>query len=124
MNRAEQKQFDLEVKELALEETEGVMEIVTTWMKEGIRKGRQEGRREGIEEGELKALSDSVVEILEARFGRIPAAVKKKLKAIENRKQLKLLLREAATATNLPEFERAWAGLARKPSAAQNRGDN
>jgi len=34
----------LSKQELATEETEEVMQIVTSWMKEGIEQGRREGR--------------------------------------------------------------------------------
>src|SRR5215831_5329128 len=122
LNQEERKAFEAEVKELATEETEEVMQIVTSWMKEGIkqgrregrtegrREGRTEGRRQGIEEGQLKAIRGDVLEILQARFKRVPARVKDVLKAIKDRKHLRLLLRQAATAPNLKEFERRLAG--------------
>jgi len=130
LNQEERKAFEAEVKELATEETEEVMQIVTSWMKEGIkqgrregrtegrregrtegrREGRTEGRRQGIEEGQLKAIRGDVLEILQARFKRVPARVNDVLKAIKDRKHLRLLLRQAATAPNLKEFERRLAG--------------
>jgi flagellar biosynthesis/type III secretory pathway protein FliH len=106
------------------------MEIVTSWMKEGLRQGRQEGRLQGIQEGrreglqegkrqatqaaEIKAARDAVVEILEARFKKIPAGLKKTVRAIDDRRQLKRLLRHAATVVTLNDFERSvsasWPG--------------
>jgi flagellar biosynthesis/type III secretory pathway protein FliH len=39
---------------MELEHTEEVMEIVTSWMKDGIKQGRKEGRKEGLKEGQTK----------------------------------------------------------------------
>jgi flagellar biosynthesis/type III secretory pathway protein FliH len=118
LNKEEPKAFEAGLKELATEETEKVMQIVTSWMKDGLkqgrregrtegrREGRTEGRREGIEEGQLRAIRGDVLEILQARFSRVPAGLKDALKAIKDRKRLRLLLRQAATVPNLKEFER------------------
>jgi hypothetical protein len=45
------------------------------------------------------------MEILSARFSAVPAAVKKKLKTIEDGRQLKSLLRQAGTVETLKEFQ-------------------
>jgi len=107
------------------------MEIVTSWMEDGIKQGRreglqqgrreglqegleeglQQGRREGKEKGLTKATRDGIVEILEARFKKVPAAVQRKLKTIDDRKSLKALLRQAATAGSLREFQRRLAAF-------------
>ena len=97
------------------------MQIVTSWMQEGLKKGRREGRtegrregrtegrRQGVEEGQLKAVRDDVLEILQARFRRVPVRVKDALKVIKDRKRLRLLLRHAVTSPNLKEFEKRLA---------------
>jgi flagellar biosynthesis/type III secretory pathway protein FliH len=131
----EQLEFQGEIKALSSAEKENVMEIVTSWMEDGLKQGRQEGRRqglqqgrrqglqqgrrqglqqgrrEGVEQGQLKASRDGVLEFLEARFNKVPVGVKATLKAIDDRKRLKLLLREAATATSLKEFQRRLAAV-------------
>jgi len=109
LSTKEQKEFEAEVGALAADETESVMEIVTSWMRKGLaegrREGRTEGRREGIEEGQLRATRTDVVEILQARFKRVPGGVKRSLSSIQDRKTLKLLLRHAATVASLKEFQ-------------------
>jgi len=45
------------------------------------------------------------VEILQARFKRVPGGVKRSLSSIQDRKTLKLLLRHAATVASLKEFQ-------------------
>src|SRR5262249_421688 len=56
----ERAEFDAGVKSLRFEEKEEVMEIVTSWMEEGIRKGRkegiQQGKREGIQQGKREGI--------------------------------------------------------------------
>jgi hypothetical protein len=132
----DQVEFEAEIKGLSPGEKEEVMEIVTSWMEDGLKQGRREGRkqglhkglqqglkqgrregaeqgrREGVEQGQLKATRDDIVEILEVRFNRVPPGVQKTLKKIDDRKRLKLLLREAASAASLKEFQRRLADLA------------
>jgi len=136
LNAVEQARFNDEIKSLAAEETEGVMEIVTSWMEEGLRRGRREGRqegrregkregmregnregkREGIQEGQLRAARDAIAEILQARFKKVPLPVRKILKEIEDPKHLKALLRQAATVPTLGDFQRASLSKSAKRS--------
>jgi hypothetical protein len=51
LNEEEERIFRQALAELAPEEREGIMEITTSWMREGIEIGRQEGRQEGLQEG-------------------------------------------------------------------------
>lgn len=43
----EDQQFEAELQQIQADEKEGVMEIVTSWMRRGLEEGRQEGRQEG-----------------------------------------------------------------------------
>jgi hypothetical protein len=71
------------VRELAIEESEEVVLIVTSQLKEGSSKDAAKG----IEEGQLKAIQDDVLEILQARFKRIPAGLRDSLKSIRDRRR-------------------------------------
>ena len=51
------------------------MEIVTSWMEEGLAKGRQEGLQLGRQEG----MESVVIRQLERRFGQLPPATKERL---------------------------------------------
>jgi flagellar biosynthesis/type III secretory pathway protein FliH len=121
LSSEEQTTFEAEVEALPTEETDKVMEIVTSWMKEGLKQGRTEGRREGrtegrrqgLEEGQLKAMRYDVVEILEARFKKVPYGLKSAIRTVKDRKRLRLLLRQAATVASLKEFERHLPTLGR-----------
>lgn len=129
----EQADFDQKIDSLGVEKTERIMEIVTSWMEEGIKRGRkeglerglqrglqkgrreglQEGRREGhlagLQEGEIRAAQDDIVDVLETRFAKISVAVKKRIKTVEDREALKELLRAAAKASTLAEFRKELA---------------
>jgi flagellar biosynthesis/type III secretory pathway protein FliH len=53
----EQKQeFEAEIKALVPQEREGIMEIVTSWMEDGLEKGMAQGLEMGLEKGERKLL--------------------------------------------------------------------
>ena len=52
-------------------EQEVIMEIETSWKREGRLEGRQEGRLEGRQEGRLEALVSVVSRLLSHRFGTI-----------------------------------------------------
>ena len=43
----QRQEFDAEMEQLIPQEKEGVMEIVTSWMEEGLAKGLVQGREEG-----------------------------------------------------------------------------
>ncbi len=54
------------------------MEIVTSWMEEGIRKGLEQGR----EQGRLREAAGLVVRQLTRRFGPLDPAVLERLNAL------------------------------------------
>lgn len=74
------------------------MEIVTSWMEEGLQRGRQEGL--------LQTLREDIIEVLEARFGELPYELREAIQAIANDTALKRLLRLAAVVTGLEDFRR------------------
>jgi hypothetical protein len=72
-------EFNASLQHAGLAEKEEVMEIVTSWEREGIKKGRQEGRQEGRREGtvqlvlkQLRRRVGAVSEDQEARVRRLP----------------------------------------------------
>ena len=70
------------------------MEIVTSWMEEGLQQGLQQRAREDIRD------------VLEARFGNPPAQVAEALSQMKDLAKLKALLRQASTVGTLAEFLR------------------
>jgi len=84
--------------------------MIMTLAEQLIQKGREEGLHQGMErglhQGMERGIQESVIEVLEARFGAVPASIKKRLTSITDRAILEDLLKKAATAFTLPEWEK------------------
>lgn len=92
LDPAEKIRFHEEVDSLPPEESKTVMEMMTSWKREGLEQGREEGRRE------------AVLDILEARFGRVPELVISDLSKTVDPEWLRELSRLAATVESLEDF--------------------
>ncbi len=62
------------------------------------------GRQEGRQEGRLLALQENILEILAARFGEAPYAVREHIASLGDEAALKAQLRKAALAPSLGDF--------------------
>jgi hypothetical protein len=67
--------------------------------------------RIGISQGTLKGVRDSVIEVLETRFERVPSAIVAMLERIVDVDLLKTLLRSAIAVQDLDEFRQAAVGF-------------
>ena len=77
--------FREEVATSAPEQREAVMEIVTSWMEEGIRKGLAQGLEQGLEQGREQGRRREVslvVRLLTRRFGPLDATLLERLNAL------------------------------------------
>ncbi len=89
---------------LALQDPQGekVMQtIAEVFRAEGHKEGRKEGREEGREENARQ----SVYDILENRFGRVPEPVEDMLEGMRNLELLRLTVVQAALSESLEVFE-------------------
>ncbi len=77
-------------------EEERKMQYVTSVERIGIKKGLQQGT--------LETSREAVIEILKARFKRVPRSIVTVVNGIEELPRLKKLLRKAATVESLDEF--------------------
>lgn len=75
-----------------------------------FQRGTERGIELGIERGQLLEARTAVRELLEARFGALPAEVVEPVNAAADLDALRLWLRTAATAADLAAF-RAAVGL-------------
>jgi hypothetical protein len=66
-----------------------------------------EGRQQGQKEGHQQGVRASIIEILEARFGEVPAEMKHGLETVNRLEDLNCLLKNAAKVNTWQEFE--WA---------------
>ena len=72
-------------------------------LKEGLEKGLVEGRQEGI----VQTAREAVLDVLDTRFGQVPASVRERVNSLCNEPTLKDLLRRAVRVSSLDEFQAA-----------------
>ncbi|MEL6166273.1 MAG: transposase [Cyanobacteria bacterium J06628_3] len=82
--------------ELKREEEAGRMRYVTSI--------ERLAKQEGIEEGKVENARESVIEVLEARFGKIPSDALESINCINDISVLKSLLRDATTISSMEAF--------------------
>ena len=68
---------------------------------EGIEEALQEGRQLGV----IQSSQDSVIEVLETRFGQVPITIIDAVNNINDSSVLKTLLKRAISIPSLAEFE-------------------
>ena len=61
-------------------------------------------REEGVQEGSLAQARESVIEVLEIRFGEISTELHERINALDRLRALKIQLRRAITVPNLDQF--------------------
>ncbi len=66
--------------------------------------GKQEGRQEGVQEGRKEGIQRVVLSLLEQRFGSVPDAVRRRVKALESPDDLTRLAGRVSTADSLAEL--------------------
>ena len=70
LNKIEEEKFQTEIGTLIKEEKEEVMQIVTSWMEEGIEKGIEKGIERGIERG-IDREKNLILRQINRKFGQI-----------------------------------------------------
>lgn len=83
------------------------MQYVTSIERMAIQKGREEGLEEGLQVG----IKQSIVNVLQARFGLMPTTAAGRLEQVDDLEQLQSYLRQAATVNSLAAFEALLADL-------------
>ena len=70
--------------------------MITAYEKDGIKKGLQEGLERGLEkgrqEGRQEGLQEALILQLEKRFGKLDAAVKRRVRRLRSAERLDSLL--------------------------------
>jgi len=62
-------------------------------------------------DGMVKATRESVIEVLETRFGVVPLRLSDRLNSLDNLAQLKQLLKQSITVTSVDRFEQILAQI-------------
>ena len=76
---------------------------------EGQEQGLEKGRQEGRQEGQLSAFRAAITELLEARFGPVPADMREWVSGIEDADELRRILLAAGTSTSVDAFRATLA---------------
>ncbi len=78
--------FQEQLARIAPVEQEGVMEIVTSWMEQGLQRGRQEGRQEGLQQGRQEGRQQEAVSLilrqLTRRLGAIDSSLQERIQRL------------------------------------------
>ncbi len=89
LNQLEQETFNTELGLLKPEEQEGVMQIVTSWMRQGLEQGIERGIEQGIEQGIERGIQrekDLVMRQIKRKLGEINVELETQIRnlALEN----------------------------------------
>ncbi len=77
--------------------------MATTLLEQILKEGAAKGKAEGMAEGKIQSL----LTILELRFGEIPAALHKKLMKLRDTDRLEQIIKLAVTCKSIREFQKA-----------------
>ncbi len=91
-----------------LEDFPMIEENMKVWRRrmeaEARREGRKEGRREGKDEGWIEGTREMLLGLMKERFGRVPLAVRRQIKALDSKVELQRLSKKLLSAGSLEEL--------------------
>lgn len=87
-----------------LRETQSGKDLIAISVQEGIEKGIEKGIQTGIEKGIEKGKRQSLVQVLEARFGPVDSALIEKVEMIKGAELLDKLFRRALSINSLDQL--------------------
>ena len=70
LNAEEEAVFQEQLNQLQPQEEEPVMEIVTSWMEQGLQQGIERGLQQGIERGQVEEVLKVVMRLLPKKIGQ------------------------------------------------------
>jgi flagellar biosynthesis/type III secretory pathway protein FliH len=82
LNVQEEQVFQTEVGTLEETEREDIMQIVTSWMEQGIAEGEQRGRAEGEQRGRTEERRALVLRQLTRKLSTLPTSVEAQVQAL------------------------------------------
>ena len=81
------------------------MKYITNMERRGIEKGLEKGRQEGRQEGQVRNQQESVLAVLETRFGEVPYPLREAVTGMDDLARLKQWHRLAIQLPSLEEFQ-------------------
>lgn len=88
-------------KIMATAAREWIEQGIEQGIQRGIQQGIQQGIEQGVERGLAQGVRDSILDLVEVRFGAVPPALATEMAAIDDVERLRGLLRYAATAQSI-----------------------
>ena len=88
----------------------GLQQGLQQGVQQGLQQGVQQGLQQGVQRGALEEGQQSIIEALDERFGAVPTPVSDAILKIQDRNQLRALLRQAIRSASLEEFQRRLNG--------------
>ncbi len=99
----EERMLQTEINNLDPEEEAKVMELMTSYERKGMEKGRREGIEKGRQEGVVKGKQEAVSMVLETKFGAAAAREMEKVRSIHDLQLLNDLLKQILTVGSLED---------------------
>ncbi|HWX42809.1 MAG TPA: hypothetical protein VN345_16785 [Blastocatellia bacterium] len=96
-------EFDQEVTRYA---KEGKVTYLSRFERKAMERGMERGVEKGLREGHIATARAAVIDVLESRFDRVPRKLSSQLNKITDADRLRALIRQAATAATVKDFER------------------
>jgi predicted transposase/invertase (TIGR01784 family) len=109
LNVQEEQVFQESVGTLEGTEREGIMQIVTSWMEQGIAEGRTEGIAEGEQRGRTEEARSLILRQLTRRVGILPSEIRSQVESLtlEQLESLGEALLDFSSSADLDEWLRS-----------------
>ena len=101
----QQRLPDTAMPHITLFEELALKEGLEKGIQKGLLEGRQEGLVEGLEKGIVQTARESILDVLDTRFGQVPSSVRERINALCSEPTLKDLLRRAVRTPSIEEFQ-------------------
>jgi flagellar biosynthesis/type III secretory pathway protein FliH len=108
LNAEEEAMFQAELARIEPARAEGIMEIVTSWMEQGIQRGLQQGLQQGRQQGRQQGELALVMRQLTRRLGAVAPQLRERIGMLSI-EQLEDLGEALLDFTNISDLE-AWLG--------------
>ncbi|MDH4371806.1 MAG: hypothetical protein QE510_00250 [Verrucomicrobiota bacterium] len=83
------------------------MPHITLFEELALKEGLEKGIQKGLEKGILQNAREAILDVLDTRFGEVPDSIRDRINSLGSEPTLKTLLRRAARASSLEEFQAA-----------------
>lgn len=106
LSQAENRLLQAEIDRMETDTKEVIMQIVTSWMEEGLQQGLQEGKQQGLQEGKQEEALSLTRRLLSRRIGAISSETEVQLQqlSLSQLEDLAEALLDFSTANDLEDW--------------------